>query len=83
MGRRLQINKFNSNDIDHYWYCEIVLNSNEWPMLDNGCEWMDRPIRQWVYNNCQGNYFFAAAGWIYFELEEDAMMFNMIWATSE
>ena len=75
----MKITKFNKNDSDYYWYCMVELTSDEWPALDSAGNWLDRPIRQWVYNSCQGSHFFAADGWIYFELAEDAAMFKMIW----
>ena len=64
---------------DSFWHCEITLDEKEWPDLDEEGRWMQRPIRMWVHENSQGNYFFADKGWILLERREDAIMFKLTW----
>lgn len=66
-------------DEDTSWYCEIILDPHEWPPLDEDDNWLNRPIRQWVYDNCYPGVFFAAKGWILFERKEDALAFMLTW----
>lgn len=66
---------------DTTWYCEIILEPHEWGLpLDDQGVWMNRPIRRWVYENCHSGVFFAAAGWILFEREADAVAFMLTWS---
>jgi hypothetical protein len=64
---------------DTSWYARIDLDEKEWPPLDEDDDWFNRPIRQWVYDNCYPGIFFAAKGWILFEREEDVMQFMLTW----
>jgi hypothetical protein len=48
--------------------------------LDEQDDWMDRPIRRWVLDHCDSNTVFAAAGWILFERETDAVAFELTWS---
>lgn len=68
------------NEADLYWSVAVQLNNTEWPELDNGGDWLDRPIRRWIvdsfgYIDC----FFAASGLIYFKNHSDAEWFRMVW----
>jgi hypothetical protein len=65
---------------DSGYYASVVLNSTEWPPIDAAGEWMNRPIRKWVYDHCYPSIFFAAAGWILFERESDLMAFVLAWS---
>lgn len=71
--------KFQRCEQSSGWYCQIKLEPHEWPSIINDNNWDDRPIRQWVFDNCYPGVFFDASGWILFEREEDATMFRMVW----
>jgi hypothetical protein len=73
----MKISKFDPMDP---WYARVDLNEREWPPRDQHGKWMDRPIRQWVYEFCEPGTFFAAAGWILFLKEEDALAFQLTWS---
>lgn len=62
------------------YHALVVLDSSEWPPLDAAGEWMDRPIRKWVYDHCYPGIFFAAVGWILFERESDLTAFVLAWS---
>ncbi len=73
----MKIRRFRHSDP---WYAQVDLNEKEWPPLDPRAEWMDRPIRQWVYEFCEPGTFFSADGWILFLKEEDALAFQLAWS---
>ena len=68
-------------DPSSYWYCRIDLDSKEWPPLGNDDSWLQRPIRQWVYQRYYSkDVCFAANGWILFANKEDAVLFQLTWS---
>lgn len=60
------------------WYCEVQLNRKEWPSLETGDNWLERPIRLWVLENCP-DAFFHIYGAILFRTEEDLVQFQLVW----
>ena len=62
----------------HGWSARVSLDPNEWPPIDEEGLWMDRPIRQWVMENCWP-VSFAYYGEILFGKEDEAMWFKMVW----
>jgi len=73
--------KINICDPSSDWYCRIDLDLNEWPPIDDDDQWLQRPIRQWVYQRYYSkDVFFAARGWILFAKKEDAVLFQLTWS---
>lgn len=66
---------------DICWQAEVTLNSKEWPSLNiYADDWLDRPIRKWVYDNIEsGDHFFSVMGQVYFRSSADAEWFRMVW----
>ena len=58
-----------------YWHMVVELNNQEWPPIDPEGAWINRPIRQWVQDNCQDQIFFAHDGQIYFQSMSDFTLY--------
>lgn len=68
-------------DKDSSWAYRIDLEPYEWPPFNyDDTDWLDRPIRRWVYDNCYPGAFFAADGMILFQRPEDAVQFQLTWS---
>lgn len=64
---------------DETEFCaRIELTKEQWPILDKDDNWLNRPVRRWVYDNCS-EVFFAGAGWILIYNEEDYLRFMLSW----
>ena len=61
------------------WYCKVDLCEKVWPPPDRKDLWINRPIRQWVYEFCEPGTFFSRNGYILFLKEEDAVAFQLTW----
>lgn len=72
----MRISKFTN---DTSWYARIDLEEREWPPPDRQDMWINRPIRQWVYEFCEPGTFFSRNGWILFLKQEDVMQFMLTW----
>lgn len=71
------------DDDDEYSFrYRVVLNHHEWPPIKNAWEdddWLDRPIRQWVYDNVIV-FSFSHDGTILFREESDVVAFKLLWS---
>ena len=64
---------------DTSWYARVILDDVQWPPTDEAGDWMERPIRQWVYRQCYP-VFFTASGWILFGNKDDLVEFLLTWS---
>lgn len=63
-----------------FWYARVELTPQQWPPIDRGDLWLERPIYTWVTQDCEHSTNFTYYGHILFAHEDDLVKFLLTWS---